>query len=189
MEQQATQHGSAEHHRDVRQRPEPSLSRPPCKRHDQALVEHVPRQHGLVGVGEARLLDEPDVEALGNAPAAAPGVKAKEAHPPQRFVVRKLGREFIVDADRIDVALASGNYANLHVGGAVYPLRSTMAQLEAQLDTERFLRVHRSAIVRIDAIASVAAGEGGEASVQLRSGLLVPCSRRYRNRLRERIKR
>ncbi|GAB3732396.1 LytTR family DNA-binding domain-containing protein [Silanimonas algicola] len=153
------------------------------------LVFHYSRALMRLAQGEARLLHEPDVQALATAsdaerPASAP----TDARHPQRFVVRKLGREFIVDADRIDAALASGNYANLHVGGAVYPLRSTMAQLEAQLDAERFLRVHRSAIVRIDAIASVSSGEGGEASVQLNSGLLVPCSRRYRSQLKDRIK-
>lgn len=153
------------------------------------VVFHYSRSLMRLAQGEARLLDEPDVDALPTASdAALPAMAPTDARLPQRFVVRKLGREFIVEAERIEAALASGNYANLHVGGAVYPLRSTLAQLEAQLSTERFLRVHRSAIVRIDAIASVAAGEGGEASLQLRSGLVVPCSRRYRSQLKDRIK-
>jgi hypothetical protein len=153
------------------------------------VVFHYSRSLMRLAQGEARLLDEPDVDALPIASDAAVTATAPtDARPPQRFVVRKLGREFIVEAERIEAALASGNYANLHAGGAVYPLRSTLAQLETQLDAERFLRVHRSAIVRIDAIASVAAGEGGEASVQMRSGLVVPCSRRYRSRLKDRIK-
>lgn len=152
------------------------------------LVFHYSRSLMRLAQGEARLLDEPDIDVLATPSDASMAGTTKDASPPQRFVVRKLGREFVVEVDRIEAALASGNYANLHAGGAVYPLRSTLAQLEAQLDAERFLRVHRSAIVRIDAIASVAAGEGGEATVQLNSGLAVPCSRRYRSQLKQRIK-
>ncbi len=153
------------------------------------LVFHYSRALMRLAQGEARLLDEADAETAAT-PARTPMRSATPADvaAPRRFVVRKLGREFIVDAERIEAALASGNYANLHVDGAVYPLRSTLAQLEAQLDGECFVRVHRSAIVRIDAIASVAAGESGDASVQLHSGLVVPCSRRYRSRLKDRIK-
>jgi hypothetical protein len=146
------------------------------------LVFHYSRALMRRAQGEARLLDPPEAEEAQTVTTAQ-----ALARPPKRFVVRKLGREFLVDADCVDAALASANYVNLHVDRGVYPLRSTMAQLEAQLDKERFLRVHRSAIVRLDAIAVVEPGEGGEAGLHLRSGLTVPCSRRYRAILRERL--
>lgn len=125
--------------------------------------------------GEARLLDDSEPPEITSAPL------------PKRFVVRKLGREFVVNADRVDAALASGNYVNLHVDGLVYPLRSTMTQLEAQLDAETFQRVHRSAIVRVSAISVFEPGNDGDARLHLHSGLVVPCSRRYRAALRERL--
>src|SRR5690606_36084530 len=52
--------------------------------------------------GEARLLDAPD-----DAPADAPVER------PDRFLVRKLGREFLVAAADIEALQASGNYVNL----------------------------------------------------------------------------
>jgi len=124
--------------------------------------------------GEAHLLDgRDDVEP---APADAD----------ERFLVRKLGREFLVPASEIEYAVAAGNYVNLHVRGKDYPLRITVAALEARLPADRFQRIHRSAIVNLDEVARVDPLEGGEAKVAMRDGTQLSCSRRYRARLRER---
>jgi hypothetical protein len=125
--------------------------------------------------GEASLLAEPDV---------GPPVESVER--PERFLVRKLGREFLVAADDIEWIQASGNYANLHVRGRDYPLRSTIAGIEARLDPQRFARVHRSYIVNLDQIAMIEPLETGDARLHLKDGSTLPCSRRYRNALRER---
>lgn len=124
--------------------------------------------------GEASLLSAPD--------DALPPVEPVER--PQRFLVRKLGRDFLVAAADIEWVQASGNYANLHVRGRVYPLRSTLAALEARLDPARFVRVHRSHLVNIDHIASIEPLDGGEARVHLHDGSSLPCSRRHRESLR-----
>jgi DNA-binding LytR/AlgR family response regulator len=105
---------------------------------------------------------------------------------PERFLVRKLGREFLVAADDIEWIQASGNYANLRVRGRDYPLRSTIAGIEARLDPQRFARVHRSYIVNLDQIAMIEPLETGDARLHLKDGSTLPCSRRYRNALRER---
>lgn len=102
---------------------------------------------------------------------------------PDRFLVKMLGREFLVPADRIDYAQAAGNYVNLVVGGREYPLRSTMKGLLARLDPQRFRRVHRSYLVRIDQIAEIEPLEGGDARLTLSTGAVVPCSRSYRSEL------
>ena len=103
---------------------------------------------------------------------------------PDRFLVRMLNREFLIAPADIDWAQASGNYVNLHVGSRVFPLRSTMAQLESQLDTAQFARVHRSHLVNIGRIASIEPLESGDARVHLQDGTLVACSRRYRESLK-----
>src|SRR5690606_42037233 len=56
---------------------------------------------------------------------------------PERFLVRKLGREFLVAARDIEHVQAAGNYANLHVHGREYPLRTTLSELEQRLDPDR----------------------------------------------------
>lgn len=126
--------------------------------------------------GEARLLAEPD---------EGPPVEPVER--PERFLVRKLGKEFLVNASEIEWLQASGNYVNLHVRGRDYPLRSTMAGIEERLDMRRFVRVHRSYVVNLDYLAEIEPLDAGEARLRMRDGTVVPCSRRYRALLRERF--
>lgn len=126
--------------------------------------------------GEVRLLDAPD-----------PGVPASAGEQPgrpERFLVRKLGREFLVTAADIEWLQASGNYVNLHVAGRAYPLRSTLAGIEAQLDPSRFVRIHRSYLVNLDRVASIEPLDTGDARVHLADGSELPCSRRFRDALR-----
>ncbi|MFI4980308.1 MAG: LytTR family DNA-binding domain-containing protein [Nevskiales bacterium] len=123
--------------------------------------------------GEASLL---------TAPEDAPAVEPVER--PERFLVRKMGKEFLVAAADIEWLEASGNYVNLYVRGHHYPLRSTMAALEPRLDPRRFQRVHRSYMVNLDHLAEIEPLDTGDARLKLRDGTLVPCSRRYREALR-----
>ena len=120
--------------------------------------------------GEARLLDAADDERV--------------VERPERFLVRKLGKEFLVAANDIEMLQASGNYVNLRVRGREYPLRATMASIEPRMDPARFVRVHRSYMVNLDCIAEIEPLETGDARLLMRDGTRVPCSRRYRPVLR-----
>lgn len=126
--------------------------------------------------GEARLLDEPDV-----------GPPVEPVEQPERFLVRKLGKEFLLAAREIEWLQASGNYVNLHVRGRDYPLRATMASIEARLDAQHFVRVHRSYVVNLDFLAEIEPLDTGDARLLMRDGIKIPCSRRYRAALRERF--
>ena len=126
--------------------------------------------------GEARLLDPPEE-----------GEAAEPVERPERFLVRKLRREFLVNAADIEWIQASGNYVNLRVRGHDYPLRSTIAGIEARLDPDRFTRVHRSYMVNLGHVASIEPLDTGDARIHMRDAAVVLCSRRYRNGLRERL--
>ncbi|MCH6482080.1 LytTR family transcriptional regulator [Pseudoxanthomonas sp. LH2527] len=125
--------------------------------------------------GEASLLAEPDE-----------GPPLEPVDQPERFLVRKLGREFLVAANDIEWAQAAGNYVNLRVRGHDYPLRSTIAGIESRLDRRRFARIHRSYIVSLEQVASIEPLDTGDARVHLKDGGVLPCSRRYRQELRQR---
>ncbi len=103
---------------------------------------------------------------------------------PERFLVRKLGKEFLVAAADVEWLQAAGNYVNLRVRGRDYPLRTTMAAIESQLDPARFLRVHRSYIVNLDCVVEIEPLDTGDARIAMRDGASVPCSRTYRGALR-----
>jgi hypothetical protein len=124
--------------------------------------------------GEASLLAAPDV---------GPPVDSVER--PERFLVRKLGKEFLVAVADIEWLEAQGNYINLHVRGRVYPLRSTMAAIEKRLAPEDFVRVHRSHIVNLNYLAEIEPLDTGDARLKLRDGSVVPCSRTFRSALRQ----
>jgi hypothetical protein len=126
--------------------------------------------------GEARTFAQPDV-----------GLPVDSLERPQRFMVRKLGKEFLVAAAEIEWLEAQGNYINLLVRGRAYPLRSTMTAVQALLDPEKFVRVHRSHIINLDYLMEIEALDTGDARLKLRDGTLVNCSRTYRDALRGRI--
>lgn len=104
-----------------------------------------------------------------------------------RFLVKKLGREFLVRVRDVDWVEASGNYVNLHVGTRVYPLRETMAGLEERLGEAPFMRVHRSAIINLDRVEEIVAFDTGDGEARLAGDRRVPVSRRYRKELRDRL--
>jgi DNA-binding LytR/AlgR family response regulator len=124
--------------------------------------------------GEAELVDE------GEDPDEPPTTS-------ERFLVKKLGREFLVRTNDIDWIEACGNYVNLHVGKRVYPLRDTMMRIDERLSGQGFQRVHRSAIVNLERIVELSQTESGEGAARLSSDVTVPVSRSYRKVLRERL--
>jgi DNA-binding LytR/AlgR family response regulator len=126
--------------------------------------------------GEASLLDRPDE-----------GEPVEPVDRPERFLVRKLGREFLIAASDIEWLQAAGNYVNLRVRGHDYPLRSTVGGIESRLDPARFARIHRSYIVNLAQIASIEPLDDGDARIHLKDMTALPCSRRYREPLRVRV--
>ncbi|TFZ01836.1 LytTR family DNA-binding domain-containing protein [Ramlibacter humi] len=127
--------------------------------------------------GEARVLDAPEPPA-GRPPEPSPAR-------PERFLVRKLRKEFLVAAADIDWLQAQGNYVGLRVNGHDYLLRSTLADFLEQLDPAHFARVHRSWAVNLDRVAEIEPLEAGDARLKMKDGGFVPCSRRYRDALAE----
>ncbi len=105
-----------------------------------------------------------------------------------RFLIKKLGREFLVRVEHIDWIESAGNYVNLHVGASIYPLRETMIRISDRLSPQGFLRVHRSVIVNLDRIAEIETFDTGDGKLRLTSDITVPISRHYRKQLKEKLR-
>ena len=105
-----------------------------------------------------------------------------------RFVVRDAGKISFVRAQDVDWIDAAGNYVKLHARGKEHLVRDTMKSVEARLDPAVFIRVHRSAIVNIDRIASLEPYFHGEYVVVMRDGAKLTSSRSHSERLRALIK-
>ncbi|OOG48449.1 LytTR family DNA-binding domain-containing protein [Polaromonas sp. A23] len=122
--------------------------------------------------GEARVLDAPETPA--GTESAGPSLR------PERFLVRKLRKEFLIAATDIEWLQAQGNYIGIHVNGHDYLLRSTLADFLSQLDPARFVQVHRSYAANLDRVAEIEPESSGDARLRMKDGSQVPCSRRYR---------
>lgn len=118
--------------------------------------------------------------AVAAEPAVVPEPPA--APLPERFAVRRKGREIMVEVAEIDWIEASGNYAVLHVGDETFEIRSSLTKLEGELDPKRFVRVHKSHLVNIARVVEVTPWVSGDWRIRLQGGAEVNLSRRYRQR-------
>jgi len=105
----------------------------------------------------------------------------------RRLIARKHDREFVIAVDGVNWIEASGNYANLHHKDGIFPVRSSMAELERRLDAEHFARVHRSYIVNLDRINEIVPTVNGDYRIHMSDGAEIRCSRRYRTHLKDRL--
>jgi two-component system, LytTR family, response regulator len=105
----------------------------------------------------------------------------------ERIAVKMRGQVRVIPVQEIEYITASGPYAELHVGNQVYVIREQMQTLEERLSPEKFIRIHRSAIVRIDLIDVLLRGAGGRYAVRLKNGVRLKVSRNRREALERRL--
>lgn len=101
----------------------------------------------------------------------------------KRIPVKENGRIVLVDTDHIDWIESYGNYLFLHTPERKFIHRETMAGLEKKLDPGEFLRIRRSAIVRVDRIREFHPIDNGEFEVLLQNGTMLSSTRRYKKNL------
>ena len=146
---------------------------------DERFEQALARARRLVALEEVDRLSERLRSLLGDKSEPRPLVPAEPLHTNylERIAVEMRGQVKIVPVKQIDYIEASGPYAELHVGDKVYLVRERMQVLEERLDPARFLRIHRSAIVRLDLVESLLRGSGGDYAVQLKGGPRLKVSR------------
>jgi two-component system LytT family response regulator len=136
----------------------------------QALLDTVGQQH------------EPDGAPLSSSSTAHRGATL------DRIVLKGAGRVRLLPVQQITWIEAAGMYVKLHTrDGAAHLHRSLLGQLDAVLDKQRFIRVHRSAIVNIDVIDELQPDAHGDYIVVLKDRTEIRLGRRYRARLQHRL--
>jgi two-component system LytT family response regulator len=103
----------------------------------------------------------------------------------QRLGFKSSGRVFFLPTDKIEWIEAEGKYVRLHFEGKSPLLREPISTLEAQLDPEKFLRIHRSHVVNIDYIRELQLLFNQKYLVVLRDGTELPLSDSGRRKLEE----
>src|ERR1051325_9365276 len=87
-----------------------------------------------------------------------------------RLFVKASDRMIPVQLADVEWFEADGNQVRIHLTGKTHALAETLQHVEARLDPRQFVRVHRSAIVRVDAIREVHPWFNGRLLLVLRSG-------------------
>src|SRR4029079_872427 len=111
------------------------------------------------------------------------GPPSPEPSPVRRLAVRNNGHVLFLAPEEIEWIEAAGNYVRLNAGGESHLLRETMSGVESKLPRDSFLRIHRSAIVNLEAVRELDHRPHGDFGVVLRSGKRLPLSRGCRERL------
>lgn len=118
-------------------------------------------------------------------------LKAGEAQTDMPFLktlaIRERGRTDVVDTADVDYIDVAGHYLCVHVGRTVHLIRGGLGELEARLDPAHFMRIHRSAIVRLDRIKTLSARRNGDHDVTLNGGTSLVLSRTYSEAVRTRL--
>ncbi len=114
---------------------------------------------------------------------------AAAAQPPgrpiERVLIREEGRVHVLPLGKIDFVEAKDDYLSFAVAGKRLLKQQTMAELEAQLDGSRFVRVHRSYLLNIERLARLELYAKDSWIAILADGTRIPVSRSGHARLKE----
>jgi len=158
---------------------------------DERFEQAFHRARRLVELEQTERLHERLRALLGeqSMPSAEPSAPAPASEPRyvDRIGVETKGKVHFIPVRDIDYIAASGPYAELVVAGRRHVIREAMQTLEDRLDPNRFMRVHRSAIVQLDRVDSLLRGPGGDYEIQLKDGTKLRVSRGRREELAERL--
>jgi two-component system LytT family response regulator len=108
--------------------------------------------------------------------------KPPESHPtilgPTRFLVKSGAHYTVVAESRVLYFASEEGLTKLVADGAHYWMDPTLNDLEARLDSGRFFRISRAALVSLVAVAEVHPMPGGSGEVRLKNGERLEVSRR-----------
>jgi two-component system, LytTR family, response regulator len=99
--------------------------------------------------------------------------------PSERILISENERAFFVSTPEIDWVEAARNYLILHVRAKSHMMRGTLDAFAKKLSGSDFVRVNRSAIVRLDAIRELQPWFHGEYRIVMKDGSTIPWTRRY----------
>jgi two-component system, LytTR family, response regulator len=100
-----------------------------------------------------------------------------------RILVRDGSRVHVLPVQKIDYVQAQDDYVSFRFEGKDYLKEQTLAQVEAELDPEKFVRIHRSYVLNVDRLARVEIDSRENRIAILADGRQLPVSRAGYKRL------
>ena len=105
----------------------------------------------------------------------------------ERLAIKNAGEMLFLKISEIDWIEAADYYVCLHAGATTHLLRRSMNEVEEELGTGAFCRIHRSAIVNLERVRRLEVSEEGGTDVVLGNGTRLRLSRRYKRQLQGRL--
>lgn len=102
----------------------------------------------------------------------------------ERIVVRDRGQIHIVPLSEVDYVEAQDDYISIHWNGKSILKTQSLSSLEAQLDEQEFVRIHRSVIVKLSVVKCLERISKDAQVAVLHSGVKLPVSRAGYERLK-----
>ena len=102
---------------------------------------------------------------------------------PGRLLVSEGGRILFLPTHIIEFVQSAGKSVNVFAQGQCHSLREPLHEIEARLDSARFVRIHRSTIVNVEHIVEMHALFHGDYELILKRGTRLTMSRRFRDRM------
>ncbi|MFI5229259.1 MAG: LytR/AlgR family response regulator transcription factor [Gemmatimonadales bacterium] len=149
------------------------------------------RVHRALARARAQLQAQSAAEHDQPPTAAAPaGVRlgVVQARPLETIFARERGSIVPIGVPDIVRCEADGDFVAVYAHGKRYLLYLNLSDLSAQLDPTRFVRVHRSHIVNLSAVQSIAPLDASRVEICLRDGSRVSASRTGTGALRSRMR-
>jgi two-component system LytT family response regulator len=115
------------------------------------------------------------------APAVAQLIAQNRA---QRIVIRDRGKAHLIAVEHIDYVEAEDDYIQIHAQGKCWMKTQSLSDFEGQLDSSKFVRVHRSYLVNVSCVQSMGRLTKDVQSVVMRDGTEIPVSRAGMERLK-----
>lgn len=109
------------------------------------------------------------------------------ARPLRRLFARRRGRIVPVPVTSVERIEGAGDYCKLHCGAESFLVSLRLRELEAGLDPERFVRIHRSHLINLDRVTEIRTRDPHRLEVVFASGAVVPSSRAGSKTLRRRV--
>lgn len=100
-----------------------------------------------------------------------------------RLAIRDGSKITFVKLSDIHWISAAQNYVKIHTSKKELLMRSSLKELEARLNPDQFIRIHRSTLVNIDAIKEISPWFHGDQIVLLHSGAKLTLARTRRSAL------
>lgn len=100
-----------------------------------------------------------------------------------RIAVRNNDRTIFIPVAEVDYFKAEGCYIRMHTCHSSFLIRESLGRLESRLDPASFMRIHRSSMVRLDAVREIHHRSKDDMVMILNNGTGLPISRTYRKKV------